>query len=361
MKKFIFITAALFITACAPTTQFPNADKESAAREADIQREIALNESHKYFMRLQDVAAPLFMANAEICPKDKVKPFYGFHVASLDEYQDEYKDAVYEVHSLQYQPSVFHVSPNTPSYNKFQKGDVITKINDQKIDSGKKGVTKILDYLYDEKRLGEKTNFVIEREDKPYQMMIEPKAACGGRAILSDEVFINAMADGTNIIFTKPMMDITKTDDELALVIGHEIAHNSRNHVEAGQGNVLVGMVLGAAVSVATGVNVMGVGGDLGAMAFSQDFESEADYVGLYHVARAGYAIENAPYIWRRMAAVNPAAIDMVGQSHPSNARRFVALEAAVKEIKQKQAAGQPLMPEEQKIEDTKKEIGQYN
>jgi len=53
-------------------------------------------------------------------------------------------------------------------------------------------------------------------------------------------------------------------------------------------------------------------------MAFSQDFEAEADYVGLYHAARAGYDIENAPYIWRRFAASDPRGIDAVGGSHPA-------------------------------------------
>jgi predicted Zn-dependent protease len=80
---------------------------------------------------------------------------------------------------------------------------------------------------------------------------------------------------------------------------------------------------------------------------YSQDFESEADYVGLYVVARAGMPIDNAPRFWRRMGSqVAPGAISH-GTTHPPTAQRFVALEAAVAEIKAKQAAGQPLLPNE--------------
>lgn len=360
MKKFILIFSAV-IASCAPTTQFPDVNKDLAAREAEIQREITLKERHKYFTRLQDVSAPIFLANAEICPENKVKPFYGFHISSTDAVGKEFEAAARKVHGLNNRATIYHISPKTPAIGKFQKGDEIIQINDQKIKSGKKGLGQALDYLYDEKRLDETTNFIIARGGNNYTVAVNPKAACGGRALLSDDSIMNAFADGENIIFTKPMMDLTKTDSELALIVGHEIAHNSRKHIESKQGNALIGMVLGTALSVATGVNVMGLGSDLGGMAFSQSFEAEADYVGLYHVARAGYEIDEAPYLWRRMAAANPASIDMVGASHPSNSHRFVALEATVKEIKAKQAAGQALIPEEKKAEELKNNKSQYN
>lgn len=360
MKKILLILP-IVIAACAPTTQFPDVNKDLAEREANIQREIALREDHKYFTRLQDTAAPIFMANADICPKDKVKPFYGLHVSSLDTLDDDFKDAAQIVHGLQQQTTVFYVSPKTPASGKIKEGDLIKQVDGEEIKSGKYGVKKLDEYLLDKDRLGQETKFIIERDAKPYTVLVRPVAACGGIAVLSEGTERNAYADGEHIIFTKPMLDMTKTDSELALVIGHEIAHNSRLHNEAGAGNMVIGMVLGAAVSVATGVNVMGIGSDLGRAAFSQSFEAEADYVGLYHVARAGYPIDEAPYLWRRMAAASPSSIDMVGQSHPSSAHRFVALEQTVKEIQEKKAKGLPLVPEEQKAEDVKKKVSEYN
>jgi predicted Zn-dependent protease len=72
--------------------------------------------------------------------------------------------------------------------------------------------------------------------------------------------------------------------------------------------------------------------------------EAEADAVGLYFAARAGYAVKDAPNVWRRLAAQNPAHIS-AGRDHPSTAERFLGLEAVRDEILMRQAAGLPLIP----------------
>ena len=84
----------------------------------------------------------------------------------------------------------------------------------------------------------------------------------------------------------------------------------------------------------------------VGALAFSQEFEAEADYVGVYHAARAGYDTRKAAYFWRRMAAAHPRAIGLQGTTHPSSANRFLAVEAASKEVAEKRAGGTRLVPE---------------
>ena len=48
------------------------------------------------------------------------------------------------------------------------------------------------------------------------------------------------------------------------------------------------------------------MGEQIGAVAFSQEFELEADYIGLYIMARAGYSTDHAANFWRKMAARSP-------------------------------------------------------
>ncbi len=360
MKKLLIIIS-LVITACAPTTQFPDVNKDLAEREAEIQRDIALKETHKHFTRLQNIAAPIFIANADICPHNKVRPFYGFHVDNVDVYTDKFRGAAERIHGLRSRPTIYYITADTPAVGTFQEGDVITQVNGKKIPTGKRGNKKLMTYIYDKDRLNETTSFVINRDGTPHTVAVTPVASCGGRAYLSEEPVVNAYADGESIFFTRQMMKMTQKDEELALVIGHEIAHNSRKHIESKKGNAMIGVVFGGAISVATGINVMNLGSNLGAAAFSQDFEAEADYVGLYHAARAGYDIDNAPYFWCRMAAENPAGIDAVGGSHPSDSHRFVALEATVKEINAKKAKGLPLIPEEKTVEALKADKGKLN
>ena len=86
-------------------------------------------------------------------------------------------------------------------------------------------------------------------------------------------------------------------------------------------------------------------GMEAGATVFSQDFEREADYVGVYLLARAGRSTAKAPNFWRRMAQEDPHSIKFAS-THPTSAERFVRLEQASHEIEQKLARGEDLRPE---------------
>lgn len=147
-------------------------------------------------------------------------------------------------------------------------------------------------------------------------------------------------------------MDFFKTDEEIALVFSHELAHNAMKHIDAKKKNAIVGGIFGFVLDVAAaaaGVNTNGdftrLASNAGASSYSVEFEQEADYVGLYFMAQAGYRIDEAPNFWRRMATSNSASITMKS-SHPTAPERFLALETTVKEIKGKMASNQPLNPE---------------
>lgn len=162
---------------------------------------------------------------------------------------------------------------------------------------------------------------------------------------------INAYADGKKIVVTQGMMDFVKNDGNLAVVLGHEYAHNIMGHIKAKQQNMGVGTVLGTLVdSVAStqGVSTGGMFGDLGryagAYGYSKEFEQEADYVGLYITHLAGYDIDKAPEFWRSMSLRDEESIHN-GFTHPTNPERYIALGKTIREIKRKKDAGQALLP----------------
>lgn len=109
-------------------------------------------------------------------------------------------------------------------------------------------------------------------------------------------------------------------------------------------------MVLGAIFDVllaTQGINTQSLGAKTGAQAYSQEFEKEADYQGLYYVARAGYPVENAAMFWRRMGVEHPPSIQAShSASHPSTPERFLGLTTNAEEIVRKRTAGLPLQPE---------------
>lgn len=84
-----------------------------------------------------------------------------------------------------------------------------------------------------------------------------------------------------------------------------------------------------------------------GAEAYSQPFESEADYLGTYYAARAGYNVSEAANFWRRVDIEHPKAIHANhDSSHPSTAERFIRIEEAAEEIAHKLENNLQLVPE---------------
>jgi Zn-dependent protease with chaperone function len=188
-------------------------------------------------------------------------------------------------------------------------------------------------------------------------VLLQGKSACAYPITVSEQDSINAMADGDKIVVTKGMMRFVTNDDELALVIGHEISHNALHHMRQNKAMVGVGAGVGLLLDVAAalgGVNTGEAFTRLGMQAgsgmnrvFSVDLEQDADYMAIYLSERAGFNIEAAPDFWRRMAAEQPEDIeDYMGRTHPSSPERSAALQTAIAEIASKKQNGLPLVPE---------------
>ena len=168
---------------------------------------------------------------------------------------------------------------------------------------------------------------------------------------LRPEEDLNAYADGKKVYVTVSMMRFAADDAMLALVLSHEYAHNVMDHVSSQQLNGMAGVLLGGILDAAAatqGINTqsagMRIGSGVAGMVYSKDFEREADYVGLYIMARAGYPIDKAAELWRKMTIVAPDGAFMAG-THPSNPERYVLLKKTAAEIEKKRAIGAPLVP----------------
>ncbi|MET0154985.1 MAG: M48 family metallopeptidase [Rickettsiales bacterium] len=174
---------------------------------------------------------------------------------------------------------------------------------------------------------------------------------CSFDFAMSEQEGANAYADGSKIFVTREMANFASKDDEMATVLGHEYAHNILRHVASTQRNVMIGTLAGTAADAlaqSQGVNSGGAFAQLGAygaqMRYSQDFEREADYVGLYIMARAGYKVNDASAFWRKMATRFPDGI-YTGGTHPTSAERYISLNKTAAEITQKRESGKPLRP----------------
>ena len=117
---------------------------------------------------------------------------------------------------------------------------------------------------------------------------------------------INAlcMPGGKIAVFTGILDQLKLTDDELAMVIGHEMAHALREHArERAAKNMLTNVgALAVGVLIGGGAgDIARMGGGLLSLSFSRDNEQEADLVGMELAARAGYNPEAALSLWEKM------------------------------------------------------------
>jgi predicted Zn-dependent protease len=138
---------------------------------------------------------------------------------------------------------------------------------------------------------------------------------------------------GGKIAFYSGILDQLKlSDDEVAMVMGHEVAHALREHARERMGksaatnigaNVLAG-VLGVG---ALGHQVIGQGAQLLSLKFSRDDESEADLVGMELAARAGYDPRAGVTLWQKMGAASKGAPPQWLSTHPAGNTRIADIE----------------------------------
>ena len=151
---------------------------------------------------------------------------------------------------------------------------------------------------------------------------------------------------GGKIAVYSGMLEITKNNDGLAAVMGHEIAHAVAKHsVERASRNVLlntgtqlIDIFSGgklSSVNRVTGMNTVGLLSQIGIMnPFNRKQESEADYLGLIFSSLSGYNIQETVKIWKRMKDANKGKSPPEFMStHPSAENRIKKINEWTSEI----------------------------
>jgi len=336
----------LLFTACA-TTVTPRTEIEGRAliEERHIQRNIALQQNVRDNGQIQNVGFPLLEAAVPFCDSNIVKSI-GLDIATGYDFDESFQRSAMEVLSAGASVTVIGVVDFGPSaLAGVQVEDVISEINGNPVISGENASSIFNNLLQEELRDNESITLSVLRGEEVLDLEITPVRICDYKLalVLTDD--LNAFADGDNVFVTRRMLRFTDNDKELGLVIAHELAHNIMNHIGKQRQNYSLGSLVDLAAR-SQGIDTDGLFGDLTGKAYSQAFEAEADYVGMYILARTGMDLDGASYFWRRMAVENPGNIDSHSASLPATAERFLALEQVVTEILEKKAAGIPLDPE---------------
>lgn len=150
---------------------------------------------------------------------------------------------------------------------------------------------------------------------------------------------------GGKIVVYEGLMNLVASEDELAVVVGHEVAHAVAKHSNERMSQQMLteygAQILSAAVSEKSAAiqsmaaQVYGLGAQYGlTLPFSRKHELEADYMGLILMTIAGYNPDVAIGFWQKMSADGQQIPEFMS-THPSDAKRIREIEKELPKIKE--------------------------
>lgn len=140
---------------------------------------------------------------------------------------------------------------------------------------------------------------------------------------------INAfcMPGGKIALYTGLLQRLRLTDDEVAMIMGHEIAHALREHSRERMAKGVLSNVGAVALEMFTGSRAAGdlarAGGNLLNLKFSRDDETEADLIGMELAARGGFDPRAGITLWQKMSRAARGQPMEFLSTHPSGKRRI--------------------------------------
>ena len=200
---------------------------------------------------------------------------------------------------------------------------------------------------------------LIQRDDQKMLATIYPQLLPAEYAVRVNTTnnTINAWASPGQIIVTQRLVNFCLNDDELALIVGHEMAHQVLGHLIRGAAHRELGKFMGEAITafstmslnhlldwrhVMVSPDVRRVAGNAVVSVFSQDNEREADIYGAWFAYQAGYNIDKGLAVWERMAAVvdhDPFEDNYFVNDHPASLERLARLKLVSQYFKAGRAA----------------------
>lgn len=157
--------------------------------------------------------------------------------------------------------------------------------------------------------------------------------------IKSNELNAFCAGEGKIVFYTGIVDRLKLSDDEIAAIMGHEMAHALREHSRE---SISRGMLQQAGVALLVNAGGLGEGGAQIAMMLgelgvglpnSRAQENEADLIGLELMTRAGYNPNAAVSLWQKMSAESKGEMPQILSTHPNSDKRILAIQAQIPKL----------------------------
>jgi peptidase M48-like protein len=341
--------ALLFCAACAPVSRLPPLPGDEIKAEQRKQQIAQLRSYLGQLSRLHNVAFQLRVANRDDC-EDQVWAQIGLIAGSVPSLPRKFRSFSHEALSVSWtHASVLTIADNSPAAAAGIKiGDELLTFNNEPVP--RHGTAGWIGRYA--RNNGKRPIQVLTRRDGTDEMRtVVPVIACAIPIELQIDSSVNAFTTDDRIVVSSSILRAARTDAQLALVVGHELAHANLGHLNKRRANAIIGWIAGAAADAGIMLGGMSTRGafsrvlsQAGARAFSVAFEREADYVGAYYAARAGYDLAGSEEIWRTFSLEDPDSIRLT-TDHPITPVRFVQMQKVIHEIEDQKRRGLPLIP----------------
>jgi predicted Zn-dependent protease len=200
-------------------------------------------------------------------------------------------------------------------------------LKDNKLSQNQKYVTQV-------KNVGYRLTAAVDKYMKENGMEANIKDYSWQYNVLVSQEMNAWCMPGGQIAFYEGIMPVCEDENGIAVVMGHEIAHAIAQHGNERMSQQLAIQMGGVALSEAIKTQkettqqiallAFGVGSQVGVeLPFSRTHESEADEMGLYFMAMAGFDPRTAPVFWERMKALGSARMPEFLSTHPDPANRI--------------------------------------
>ena len=187
-------------------------------------------------------------------------------------------------------------------------------------------------------------NITVIRQNQPLTVNVPLTLACAFAIDVGNTQHLNAYADGRRILLTRGLLDLFTSDEDVAVIIAREIAHNVLQHAKQLQQIATLSTVIDnlllfkpdlAAANSSNGIKIT-----------PEKMDQEADRLALFMLARAGYDIASFTRVMQKFAqAPNSSQVNNYQTLHPWTESRQSLIQVTINEIRQKQSAKKALVP----------------
>lgn len=271
----------------------------NACQQAPVTPAETFNEDEKVLQqfldlnaRLEQTAYPILKANINDCPQRRDD--IGLFAHTIYDFPEDMRTIVSDTLGVRDTPFIRHVVAGSPADKAgLEVGDEISAINDIQMIKGDQA-RLFFETIGRSEFSGPHVSLKIIREGNVEIMDVSPEKICGYPVQLFFSDDINAYTNGDEVWVTTELVDRLPSDESLALIIAHELAHATEGHIFENP---------------------------------TREFELAADRIGMKYLINAGYDGSLALAEW----TANPLNHkSQIGESHPTFEERWRVLDDAL-------------------------------